>query len=100
MAVNAREPRRDGRQLQVATNGEVVAVATEIHPGIRLPSTLNETLAEILIVAEIWIVDLYTGVPETEKPRKLEFSLTSVTVTRMFCVVALADPSTARTVNA
>jgi hypothetical protein len=46
------------------------------------------------------MVDLYVGVPVIEKPRKLEFSLTSVTDTRMFCVLAFADPSTARTVSA
>jgi hypothetical protein len=81
-------------------NGELGAVATEMHPGIRLPSTLNETLAAILIVAEIWMVDLYIAVPDIVNPKKVEFSFTSVTLTRMFCVLAFAEPSTARTVNA
>ena len=41
VAVIVREPRREGFQLQTAVNGEIVAVAFEMQPGIRTLLTLN-----------------------------------------------------------
>ena len=99
VAVNATEPRFDGRQLQVAEKLELDPVANLfLQPGRILPLTLNVTLAATETFAVITTTVLKVAVvaePASANELNDEVSTTSVTVIVIDCVPALAAVSVA-----
>ena len=102
-AVNATEPRLEGRHEQVAVKSDPdKAVVLFLHPGNTFPLTLKVTLDATVTFAVMTIAVLNAATvapPASWNNEKPEVSTTFVTVIVMDCVPAFAASSVAVSVK-